>query len=321
MLKIDIPNGPNVSSEITLADVLKSKKLPSLPTVAVEILELAKNSEAGIPEFVEVVRKDPALCTRIMGYVNSPLFGCTRTILDVNKAVSMLGRSRTVTQTLGFYLTDDVKAWPMKRHYELYWLRSAVIAVTAQILAEKKGLAKNIDFFLVGLLLDVGQLAMLRTIKDHYWQIYEMYVEEGSDLFELEKSALGFDHAQVGARVLEAWNLPNEITSLVANHHLSDSDESTEQVCLLAALCGDYFTLKRDETLEEIIRVGEKYFQIALPEVEELMCEIEAATREAAAAMSIRCNELPEATELMSDAMETVIELTDPSNIASQPLD
>ena len=231
-------NKEQLSTEISVDTILKSKRLPSLPTVAVELLEMANNEEVSLAEFSSVVKKDPALVVRVLKAANSPIVGASAEILAIDQAVSLLGQSRTITQALGFYLTDDVIAWSMKDQYEQFWLRSAINGAACRVVAEKAKLdASEIDYFLVGLLLDIGQLAMLNCIKEGYWQVYELASVEQIDLHLLEKQTFGFDHAQVGGDLLGQWKLPPKLCELVSRHNDEAPRDVDVAVCKMAGLC------------------------------------------------------------------------------------
>ena len=41
----------------------------------------------------------------------------------------------------------------------------------------------------------------------------------GGSLEELERETLGYDHAEIGARMAEAWELPESLIEAIAGHH------------------------------------------------------------------------------------------------------
>ena len=70
-----------MSTEI-IESVCKADNLPSLPTVAVEILRLAKQDNTSADDLAAVIQNDPALTGKMLKMVNSSMFGIPREITD-----------------------------------------------------------------------------------------------------------------------------------------------------------------------------------------------------------------------------------------------
>ena len=64
--------------EAVMQKLKSANHLPSLPTVAIEVLRLAKSDDVKVDDIAKVVQNDPALSARILKVVNSPLFGMSR---------------------------------------------------------------------------------------------------------------------------------------------------------------------------------------------------------------------------------------------------
>ena len=120
----------------SLEDFATSDQLPSLPQVAVRIIELAREPEPDFTEITETLRADPALASRILKTANSALFGLSQPVQSIEAAVPVLGLTMLRTIVLGFTLADhnstnrDVKDASRK-----YWRSSLCQAVFAEQLA------------------------------------------------------------------------------------------------------------------------------------------------------------------------------------------
>jgi len=51
-------------------------------------------------------------------------------------------------------------------------------------------------------------------------ELLDRHDTEGRSLFLMEKEILSYTHADIGARLLELWNLPQSIWDPVARHHV-----------------------------------------------------------------------------------------------------
>ena len=56
-------------------DFSQYSRIPSLPTVAVEALRLFHDSNSSNEQLVSVIRKDPAIVSKLLKAANSPKYG------------------------------------------------------------------------------------------------------------------------------------------------------------------------------------------------------------------------------------------------------
>jgi putative nucleotidyltransferase with HDIG domain len=93
-------------------------------------------------------------------------------------------------------------------------------AVAAQELAELLGM-KDVDtVFTVGLLHDLGLLLLDPFLQKEQLEFNRLLEENGTESFvTTERSVLGIDHPQAGARILANWQLAGEIVETVRWHH------------------------------------------------------------------------------------------------------
>ena len=142
--------------------VLRSPRLPSLPTVALEVINLAQQPDVGFKQIAAVIRQDPALSSKILKTVNSSFYGQVREISTISRAIQVLGLNSVKTMALGFSLVGNLKdsrKWGFD-HVE-YWRRSLYTATAARILSRHAGIVQQEEAFLGGgLLQDVGMVAL-----------------------------------------------------------------------------------------------------------------------------------------------------------------
>ena len=94
--------------------------------------------------------------------------------------------------------------------YARYWRRSLVRAVSARALAGAAALPAQDEAFLAGLLAEIGQVVLARSLAAEYQPVLHEAArgERGWPEGALERRRLGFDHLDVGAALLESWQLP-----------------------------------------------------------------------------------------------------------------
>ena len=149
--------------------VLGSPRLPSLPTIALEVIELAQQQNVNIDRFADTIRHDPALSSKILKTVNSSFFGQRQTISTITHALVVLGLNAVKTLTLGFSLVGNLKRTADDGFDHVgYWRRSLYTATAARSLSQHLRLVRREEAFLGGLLQDLGMVAMSQALGDEY---------------------------------------------------------------------------------------------------------------------------------------------------------
>src|SRR6188472_4019382 len=90
--------------------IRQCQNLPSLPAIAVQVLELAQRADVGIAEIAQVISRDPALSGKILRAVNSSFYARSQTISTISHAVTILGLQSVKTLVLGFSLVSNLAA-------------------------------------------------------------------------------------------------------------------------------------------------------------------------------------------------------------------
>lgn len=221
-----------------LEQVLASPKLPSLPRIAMDVLELCRSEDSTVNELAELIRQDPALVMKLLQTVNTSAFGLGRSVSTVEEATKMLGLKSIQTLALAFCLSNAMTdqcgdAFEM----DAYWRRSVYAATAAQEVAKTTKSCEPHEAFTAGLLEDIGVLAMACTIGGPYLQITKVAGRNHSALDRLERKNLRVSHAVVGAMLAQHWNLGPALVSAIRYHHDPNSAPAEQRaVCACAAL-------------------------------------------------------------------------------------
>src|SRR5882757_989116 len=148
--------------------------LPSLPTIAMEVLNLAQCDEVDIAEIARIISRDPALSSKILRTVNSSFYGRSQSIGQVSQALVILGLQSVKTLVLGFSLVSNLQESKSSGFKHLdYWKRSIYAATAAKTLAARTHMVQVEECFLAALLQDLGMLVLDQALKEEYGQIHE----------------------------------------------------------------------------------------------------------------------------------------------------
>lgn len=201
------------------------KKLPAFSTTVVRLSELINDAEAGPGEFEAVVQPDMALTANLLRMANSAYFGLSRRIGNAREAITLLGVRRVFE--LGAMAAVDAVVPETLPGYgidaSVFWTHSVAVAVIAERLSKERKLATPMLTFTAGLLHDVGKLVISSFLAVHIEALRTELASGGLSLIDCEQKLLGANHAQIGADLGVAWNLPEEVVKVIASHHAPDS--------------------------------------------------------------------------------------------------
>ncbi|MGO9991606.1 MAG: HDOD domain-containing protein, partial [Steroidobacteraceae bacterium] len=115
---------------------------PSLPGVAIRVLELVKQENASLDAVAKLISADPALSAKVIRTVNSTFYGLPHQVATINHALVLLGMQTVKTLALGFSLVSTLNANKSpKFDYLRFWRQSLYSAISARALdkALKRG--------------------------------------------------------------------------------------------------------------------------------------------------------------------------------------
>ena len=107
--------------------IWSAPQLPTLPAVAVRLVELSKQPDLEIRDVIELIKADPAISAKILKSTNSSFFGFTSEVTSIDRAVPLLGTTMVTSLALSFSLTDmAMKTGSLVDHYQSYWTQSVI---------------------------------------------------------------------------------------------------------------------------------------------------------------------------------------------------
>lgn len=184
---------------------------PTLPGVAVEVMQLAARPDVQFGEVVRVLERDPVLAARVLSIAQSALYAARSPVLSLHQAAVRLGLAalRDVVLEAALHLKvfrvpgyDDAMA-------RLYRHATAAAHVTRAVCRRTRIDAEYA--FVCGLLHDVGFAAgLLAVVEQPAWRRAP---------FELLAPVLDAVHADASGIVARLWKLPEGIQQVVATHH------------------------------------------------------------------------------------------------------
>ncbi len=300
--------------------ILRSSQLPSLPAVAVRLLQLARDPETDVRTVIETIRSDPAICAKILKAANSSYFGFRSKVTSIERAVPLLGTTVVTSLALGFSLVDDsAAAGPMYEFYQRYWLQSLAQAAASELLSQHAAAAVECEYFLAGLLADLGHLALLKTMAKQYAPLLQTAQDGLHCLLELERQALGCDHVEVGVVLMEKWELPDPLVRAAALHHASleelqqqadDPHFELVRAVAVGTAFGEYFCgYGKGRALQRAKLLTKELYGFSEEQLHQFIEQTSTRIDEAGELFSLNTSQIPSPAELLAQANEQLAQL------------
>ena len=195
------------------------KQLPPAPRLVPQLLSLLSrpNTESG--KVVDLISHDPSLTAAVLRTCNSAFFAGATPVTTLPDAVTRVGYQSVYNLVVSI---SSAKTMSVDAVFGVdvnkLWDHSVTSAVAAQIIARDLGDDEN-TVFTGALLHDIGKLVFSSAEREKYADLVKKSATEQSSLAVAEKSAFGFDHAEIGARLMVRWKFPMPLVACVWFHH------------------------------------------------------------------------------------------------------
>ncbi len=194
------------------------RDLPPLPSVVLELVESLGHDELGAAQYAAKISRDQALAAKTMRLANSSFYGRGGQVRSVAEAIGVLG-----LRTVRGVVTAAGLAGSFRRHpgfdHDAFWRHSIGSALCAQALAGELHRDDGDLAFTVGLLHDIGRLALASAFAPAHAEVERRRRDTDCPDLDAERAVLGLDHAEVGGLIALQWNFAPAIVDAISQHH------------------------------------------------------------------------------------------------------
>ncbi len=300
-----------------LQEILACPTLPSLPAVAMEVIELTSDPNVSMDELAERIQLDQALAAKIVRTVNSSFYGLRQPCANVRKALVMLGLGPVKTLALGFSLVGSFESLSDDGfNWEEYWRRGLYSALAARCMAEAIGRESVADeAFLAALMQDIGMVAIKETLGDEYIGIIKSTNGNHHVLIRHEIEALDLNHAEVGALLATKWRLPAQLVIPIRFHEKPTAAPGSEAELARLAHIGTmvHDVLTETEPAQALRRLYEKAKSMCGAEpmiCDEVLKHVSSHAREMSSLFSVSTGTTVSAEDILAQAARSLVELS-----------
>jgi putative nucleotidyltransferase with HDIG domain len=257
--------------QILLKKIAEDKlSLPTIPAVALRVLELLKDPEVPFKQAAQIMEQDPVLAARALRMATSAAFAAGTRKVTLGEALTRLG-SKTLKSLLveasaqKLFMSRDAKiAGALKR----LWEHSVAVGTLARDIMALSGQTDSEAAYLAGLLHDVGKPIVAAVLLEAERQMTELYNRafiDSGDWLEV----VGRIHRPIGVSLAEKWQLPDAVSKCVkesTEYDNSDRNSLVNAVCFANALSkkiGIYAGPVAEEDNDALVMIGRSLIGIS----------------------------------------------------------
>jgi putative nucleotidyltransferase with HDIG domain len=196
--------------------------IPMLPSLAVEVAEIALDTNVPATRITAIVSKDPVLATKVIQLANSAFSAPATEITSIREAVVRMGTTTVRNVVMTSCLTS------MMENPDIYGPRGRALidhsigtAYLARLVAERCSGDAD-EMFLAGLLHDIGKLVILKLAAARQPGVAKPTVAEVEQVLEDQ-------HAAFGGFLLRRWQLPRNLHDPIVWHHYPEGASNRPQ--------------------------------------------------------------------------------------------
>lgn len=270
--------------------------LPTLPVIAQKIQALITNERSNMAQIAAYISKDQAISSKVIKLVNSVFYSLRNRVTSIQQAIVLLGLNSVTNIVLGISIINIFSNSKSSLDFdrETFWAHTFATALGAKLIAMDLKRSEPEDYFLTGLLHDIGLLILDQFFHESFTDFLDYKKTNNATVKDAELAVFGATHQQIGEYVAMKWKLPSLITHTIRYHmepfvSVVNTPERINDICMIVHIadisannrgihcgipCG---TMKIDQKVLDIVKLSEEkidsQFQIVTIEVHALMKE------------------------------------------------
>lgn len=207
-------------------------QLPSLPEVVSRIITMMNNPDVPFKKVADELSKNQAMTANILKLANSAYFSMGKEITSMDRAVVTLGMTevKNIVMIIGAkpILNIDIGGYDLEKGR--LWQQGLVVASLAKkIVTDKKHKEVADVVFTGGIIHNIGKIVISTYIKGVFKEILQKVQNENIPFYQAEKDIMGYNHQEIGEKILDKWHFPPILKSIV-RYYQSPAEAPREHI-------------------------------------------------------------------------------------------
>ncbi len=305
-----------------LLEKLDTHQLPSLDQVLIELIDACNQDDVAFERLSEIIKKDAALTAKALTIVNSSMYAQAKNVNSLERALITLGvetiRMIAITGAIRKALSSDKTENIID--LKLAWKKSLYCAFISKSLAKLVGYRLHDEAYITGLLHNVGELVMACNFPAEYRYLHPA---SGAPLASQEKNQFGFNSCEVGAWLVDQWQLRSFSADAILYQNESAAQVEGAHVLVKIIWLGSRLATDAINQREEWYESGNRFFGITTSAIKQLIAETDKKVTSIARSIHVNLgddrkkttsssvNSLPVAKEILSEQSNGLSQLSE----------
>ncbi len=197
-------------------------QLPSIPDVVGKVINMVNDPNVDFKSVAQEISRDQAITTNLLKLCNSAYFSKGKEITSLDRAIVTLGikevKDAIMVVATKAVLNRAILGYDLAKG--MLWEHDLAVAVLAKNIAMMKKDRANADIaFTGGIIHDVGKTVLAIFVQNVFKDILARVESGGVSFQQAEREIMGYDHQEVGERILAKWKFPEVLKYIVRYHH------------------------------------------------------------------------------------------------------
>ena len=199
---------------------IENLALPEIPKIVFELNDVIANPRSTADDIAQVVQTSPSLTAMLLKLVNSTFYSFPSKIDKISSAVILIGTKEIAGLALGISILSTFDNIPKKIVDMFQFLKhSFACGFISRMLATQMGIPQKEQFFVSGLLHDLGRLILYSNFQEESRSTLNLSRSTDKLLYQAEKDYLGCNHSHIARLLIKKWKLPIMLENNVFYHH------------------------------------------------------------------------------------------------------
>ena len=235
----------NPLMEKAIQMVAQIDDLPTIPVVAMQVLQLLDNPDVEVEEVVDLMMSDPVMTARILKMINSPVFKPEHEITSLKRALVYMGLRHVREIALTTSLIQAFEKDSGALGGNTFWEHSFGVGMVAKIIAKKVGYKDLEKAYIAGIIHDLGEVFLSNYMREPFSRVLDSIKDRPANLVSAEIALLGTSHCEIGLCMARKWNFPEVYCEVIALHHSPANAVIEPALCAIVNLADLFCSVVR----------------------------------------------------------------------------
>jgi HD-like signal output (HDOD) protein len=212
-----------------LNEGLKKQEMSTISDVVTKVMGIIHDPKTNATDLANIFEMDQTSSSNLLRIANSVYYNTAGIYVDnIRSAIVRVGYQKAqeivISATVCDLFEDETVIGDYSRRD--LWKSSMVVAIANRMIYTDIYKSDKGYPFLAGLLRNIGIVFLDQFLHNHGFRdaVSNRYQNE-TMLIDEERKYLGITHEEIGGKIAEEWNFPDEIKYIITNHHTMEETE------------------------------------------------------------------------------------------------